>query len=58
VVFVQQQFSQRSAQAVAEALGARLVEADPLSLDYVANLREVSIRMAEALAHPAPEGAP
>jgi zinc transport system substrate-binding protein len=54
VVFVQQQFSQRSAQAVAEALGAQLVEADPLSPDYVANLREVSIRMAEALAEPAP----
>jgi len=49
-VFVQQQFSQRSALAVAQALGAEVVEADPLALDYIANLREVSIRMAEALA--------
>jgi zinc transport system substrate-binding protein len=49
VVFVQQQFSQRSALAVAEALDARVVEADPLALDYIDNLRAVSIRMAQAL---------
>ncbi|MFU8822077.1 MAG: metal ABC transporter solute-binding protein, Zn/Mn family [Gammaproteobacteria bacterium] len=49
-VFVQQQFSQRSALAVAQALGAEVVEADPLALDYITNLRQVSIRMAEALA--------
>lgn len=49
-VFVQQQFSQRSALAVAQALGAEVVEADPLALDYIANLRQVSIRMAAALA--------
>lgn len=51
-VFVQQQFSQRSARAVAEALGAKVVEADPLALDYLGNLREVSMRMAEALGAP------
>lgn len=56
-VFVQQQFSQRSAQAVAQALDAQLVEADPLALDYIANLRRISIRMAEALADAAPGGA-
>jgi zinc transport system substrate-binding protein len=48
-VFVQQQFSQRSALAVAQALGAEVVDADPLALDYADNLRRVSIRMAEAL---------
>jgi zinc transport system substrate-binding protein len=48
-VFVQQQFSQRSALAVAQALGAEVVDADPLALDYTENLRSVSIRMAEAL---------
>jgi zinc transport system substrate-binding protein len=53
-VFVQQQFSQRSALAVAQALGAQLVEADPLALDYIDNLRRLSVRMAEALADPAP----
>jgi zinc transport system substrate-binding protein len=49
-VFVQRQFSQRSARAVAEALGAEVVEADPLALDYIDNLRAVSIRIAAALA--------
>lgn len=48
-VFVQQQFSQRSALAVAQALGAEVVDADPLALDYPENLRRVSLRMAEAL---------
>jgi zinc transport system substrate-binding protein len=48
-VFVQQQFSQRSALAVAQALDAEVVDADPLALDYAENLRRVSIRMAEAL---------
>jgi zinc transport system substrate-binding protein len=52
-VFVQPQFSQRSAKAVAEALGAELVEADPLALDYTENLRRVSIHMEHALARPA-----
>ncbi len=49
VVFVQQQFSQRSARAVAEAIGAEVVEADPLALDYIDNLRTVSQRMLAAL---------
>lgn len=49
-VFVQQQFSQRSALAVAEALGAAVIEADPLALDYLDNLRAVADRMAAALA--------
>jgi zinc transport system substrate-binding protein len=53
VVFVQQQFSQRSALAVAEALGAKVVEADPLALDYIDNLRVVAIAWPTALA-PAP----
>ena len=57
-VFVQQQFSQRSALAVAQALDASIVEADPLAPDYINNLREVSIRMAEALADPAPGNTP
>jgi len=51
-VFVQQQFSQRSARAVAEALDAEVVEADPLAVDYIANLRRVSLSMLNALAAP------
>jgi zinc transport system substrate-binding protein len=58
VVFVQQQFSQRSAQAVAEALGAQVVEADPLAADYTANLRLVAQRMADALVQPVPRSLP
>ena len=57
-VFVQPQFSQRSARAVAEALGAAVVEADPLALDYVDNLRAVAARMAEALDAPSPGATP
>ena len=48
-VFVQRQFTQRSARAVAEALGVPTVEADPLAPDYIDNLRRVSIAMASAL---------
>lgn len=49
-VFVQPQFSGRSASAVAEALGARVVEADPLARDYIANLRALGENVARALA--------
>lgn len=51
-VFVQPQFSQRSASAVAQALGVELVEADPLAPDYIANLRSIAASMATALADP------
>ena len=56
-VFVQDQFSQRSARAVAEALGAQVVTADPLALDYADNLRRVAERIAAALGGPAPGAA-
>jgi zinc transport system substrate-binding protein len=45
-VFVQSQFSRHSAEAVARAIDGRVVQVDPLSADYAANLR----RVAEALA--------
>jgi zinc transport system substrate-binding protein len=38
VVFVQKQFSPRSADAVAQALGAVVVPLDPLAYDYLGNL--------------------
>lgn len=56
-VFVQDQFSQRSARAVAQALDAQVVTADPLALDYVDNLRRVAERIAAALAGLAPGAA-
>ena len=45
VVFVQKQFSQKSAEAVAEALGATVVPLDDLAYDYLDNLG----RMAQEL---------
>ncbi len=42
VVFVQPQIAGRSAQAVAEALGARLETLDPLAPDVIANLRQAA----------------
>lgn len=57
-VFVQPQFSQRSATAVAQSLGVELIEADPLAADYAANLRSIAASMAAALADPPPAALP
>jgi zinc transport system substrate-binding protein len=57
-VFVQPQFSKRSATAVAQALGVELIEADPLAPDYIANLRGIAASMAAALADPPPAAQP
>lgn len=48
-VFVQPQFSGRAPQALAEAIGATLVELDPLAEDYPANLERVASLIAGAL---------
>lgn len=48
-VFVQPQMSQRTAGAVAQAVGAKLVVADPLAPDWDANLRKVAKGFREAL---------
>ncbi|UCD29344.1 MAG: zinc ABC transporter substrate-binding protein [Planctomycetota bacterium] len=45
VVFVQPQFSQKSAKTIAEAIGGAVVPLDPLARDYLANLG----RMARAI---------
>jgi zinc transport system substrate-binding protein len=42
VIFVQPQFSRRSAELVAEEIGARLVVLDPLASDWLPNLRRVA----------------
>lgn len=49
-VFVQPQFSDRSARAVADALDAEVIKADPLARDYIENLRTVAAQLADALA--------
>ncbi len=42
VILIQPQFSQKSAKIIAEATGARLVEADPLALEWDENLLNVA----------------
>jgi zinc transport system substrate-binding protein len=49
VIFVQAQFSRRSAETIAQAIGARVVAVDPLAEDYMNNLRRVAREFAEAM---------
>jgi len=42
VLFVQPQFSSRSAQTIADAIGGRIVSADPLAADWHKNLLQVA----------------
>lgn len=48
VIFVQPQFSRKSAAQVARAIGGRVVAIDPLAADYAANLRKVARQIAGA----------
>jgi len=48
VIFVQPQFAATGAQAVAAAVGADLVELDPLAPDLLANLERIADRIARA----------
>jgi len=48
-IFVQPQMSQRTAGAIAQAVGAKLVIADPLAPDWEANLLKVAKGFREAL---------
>lgn len=41
-LFVQPQFSRKTAQSIANAIGARLILVDPLAEDYINNLREIA----------------
>jgi zinc transport system substrate-binding protein len=49
VIFVQSQFSRRTAETVAAAIGARIVAVDPLAEDYPQNLRRVARAFADAM---------
>lgn len=49
VVFVQKQFSQDSAKAIAENINGVVVEIDPLDPDYFENMRNVAKTISEAL---------
>jgi zinc transport system substrate-binding protein len=48
-IFVQRQFSQKSAQVIAENIGAKLIVVDPLAEDYINNLRSISKLFAAAM---------
>ncbi len=49
VIFVQKQFSAVSAEAVAKAIGGKVVAMDPLSPDYVNNFRRIAQTLAEGM---------
>lgn len=49
VIFVQPQFSKKSAQTVAEAIGGAVVAIDPLARDYLANLRTLATEIRNGL---------
>jgi zinc transport system substrate-binding protein len=49
VIFVQPQFSKRSAMRVAEAIGGAVVPINPLARDYLNNLERVAVAVHEAL---------
>ncbi|MEJ5358976.1 MAG: zinc ABC transporter substrate-binding protein [Desulfobacterales bacterium] len=48
-VFVQPQFSTRSAEAVARGIGGKVIPVDPLAADWAENLRRAAGRLREAL---------
>ncbi len=48
-IFVQPQFSTRTARLIANAIGAKVVVADPLAADWANNLRAVAARIAAAM---------
>lgn len=50
MIFVQPQFSQRSAQTVAKELGARIVLANPLAADWLNNLQHVANSLQDGIA--------
>lgn len=49
VIFVQEQFSRRNAEAVARAIGGRVIAVDPLAENYTENLRLVAETFAEVM---------
>jgi len=49
VIFVQPQFSTRTAQVIARAIDGAVVPLDPLAYDYIANLRDMTEKVRRAL---------
>ncbi|MBW1859057.1 MAG: zinc ABC transporter substrate-binding protein [Deltaproteobacteria bacterium] len=49
VIFVQKQFSEKSAATVANAIGGRVIQIDPLARDYLNNMKKIAQIFAEVL---------
>ncbi len=49
VIFVQRQFSEKSAETVANAIGGRVIQIDPVAMDYLDNMRKIAQTFAEVL---------
>jgi len=49
ILFVQPQFSKKSAQTVAQAIGGTVVSLDPLAEDYFANMNSIALTLENAL---------
>jgi zinc transport system substrate-binding protein len=49
VIFVQKQFSQDSAKAIADSIGGVVVEVDPLAEDYFANMKSMAKTITDSL---------
>ncbi|MDH3890030.1 MAG: zinc ABC transporter substrate-binding protein [candidate division Zixibacteria bacterium] len=48
-VIVQRQFTRRSAETIAEAIGGEVIELDPLSGDYLANMMDIAAKLSRIL---------
>jgi zinc transport system substrate-binding protein len=48
-IFIQPQFSDKSARMIAGSIGARIIKADPLALDWAENLKRQATAFREAL---------
>jgi zinc transport system substrate-binding protein len=51
VIFVQSGFPRKSAQVIADAIGGRVLVADPQERDWLGNLRRVAVELSGALRH-------
>lgn len=49
VIFVQEQFSRKSAEAVARAINGKVIQMDPLARDYLHNMRKIASSFAEVM---------
>jgi zinc transport system substrate-binding protein len=52
IIFVQPQFSDKSARAVAQAIGGAVLAMDDLGPDYLKNMTDIAEKIEKALAKP------